>query len=87
MILRIKAKFDGQNLIPIGKVDLPPGAVVEIEITSSVTSVHRKSDPDMQRSAQKSENAAQATLRMPKTDLPVETRIAKRSSDEVTSSS
>ena len=87
MILRIKARYDGQNLIPEGKLDIPAGAVVDIEITSTITTVRRKSDPDVQRSAARAESAAEATLHMPRGDHPVEHRIAKRSSDEVSASS
>lgn len=83
MVLRFKARYDGTNLIPEKPLEIPEGAMVDVEITSSVTSIHRKSDPDVQRVAAKAESAAERTLRMPKSDMPVETRIAKRSSDEV----
>jgi hypothetical protein len=86
MVLRFKARYDGTNLIPEKPLEIPAGAMVEVEITSSITSVHRKSDPDVQRVAAKAQSAADRTLRMPKSDLPVEQRIAKRSSDEVSSS-
>jgi hypothetical protein len=32
MTTKLRARFDGKNLVPLGPVDLPNGLVVEVEI-------------------------------------------------------
>ncbi len=82
MVIRFKARFDGSAFFPEQPIDLPKDSVVELEIVGPDT----ESRAEVHHAVAAAQSADKATRRLPKGDVPVQSSIAKHSSDEVSAS-
>ena len=85
-MIRVKARFDGHLLIPEQPLDLPVDCIVEFEIEPPPASAGKSARAAVNKAVAAAERADQITRVLPRPDKPVQSSVAKHSSDEVSGS-